>query len=119
MKERVADDLSGLPMHGLHTASLTWWGTLAFMLIEGTGFALALAVYLYLMSIAPTWPLEMLSIFTFESVEGGKTTFTVRWSPHNATEEERKTFDAGHASMNQGWSGTMDQLEAYLAKANA
>jgi cytochrome c oxidase subunit III len=58
MKERVVDDLSDLPIHGLHTASLTFWGTLAFMLIEGTGFALALAVYLYLMSIAPTWPLD-------------------------------------------------------------
>ena len=66
--------------------------------------------------MAPTWPLEMLSVFTFEEQPGGKTKFTVRWSPHNATEEERKTFDAGHASMNQGWSGTMDQLEAYLAK---
>ena len=30
-----------------------------------------------------------------------------------------KTFDAGHASMNQGWSGTMEQLEAYLAKAKS
>ena len=40
------------------TASPTWWGTLAFMLIEGTGFALAIAVYLYLMSLAPTWPID-------------------------------------------------------------
>jgi len=69
--------------------------------------------------MAPTWPLEMLSVFTFEVQPGGKTKFTVRWSPHNATEEERKTFDAGHASMNQGWSGTMDKLEAYLATAKA
>ena len=30
----------------------------AFMLIEGTGFALALAVYLYLMSLAATWPID-------------------------------------------------------------
>jgi uncharacterized protein YndB with AHSA1/START domain len=67
--------------------------------------------------MAPSWPLEMLSTFTFEDVPGGKTKFTVRWAPHNATEEERKTFDAGHASMTQGWSGTMEQLEAYLAKA--
>jgi uncharacterized protein YndB with AHSA1/START domain len=67
--------------------------------------------------MAPNWPIEMLSIFTFEDVGGGKTKFTVRWAPHNATEEERKTFDAGHASMTQGWSGTMEQLEAYLAKA--
>jgi heme/copper-type cytochrome/quinol oxidase subunit 3 len=31
---------------------------MAFMLIEGTGFALVLAVYLYLMSLAPTWPID-------------------------------------------------------------
>jgi uncharacterized protein YndB with AHSA1/START domain len=66
--------------------------------------------------MAPTWPLEMLSTFTFEE-QGDKTKFTVRWAPHNPTEEERKTFDAGHASMTQGWGGTMEQLEAYLAKA--
>ena len=67
--------------------------------------------------LAPTWPLQMLSTFTFDEEPGGKTKFTVRWSPHDATEEERKTFDAGHASMTGGWSGTMDQLEAYMAKA--
>ena len=67
--------------------------------------------------MAPTWPLELYTVFTFEELPGGKTKFTVRWTPHNPTEEERKTFDAGHASMNQGWSGTMDQLEAYLDRA--
>jgi uncharacterized protein YndB with AHSA1/START domain len=69
--------------------------------------------------MAPTWPLEMFSVFSFEEQPGGKTKFTVRWSPHNATEEERKTFEAGRAGMNQGWSGTLEQLEAYLAKAKA
>lgn len=58
MTERVVLDVSKLPMHGLGTASLSWWGTLAFMLIEGTGFALAIATYLYLESLAPIWPLE-------------------------------------------------------------
>ena len=67
--------------------------------------------------MAPTWPIEMLSIYTFEEQPGGKTKFTVRWSPYNATDEERRTFDAGHDSMTMGWSGTMDQLEGYLAKA--
>lgn len=66
--------------------------------------------------MAPTWPAEMLSVFTLEELPGGKTKFTVTWSPHNATEEERKTFDAGHQSMNGGWSGTFEVLEAYLAK---
>jgi cytochrome c oxidase subunit 3 len=56
-RPRVVADLSQLPMHGMGSASLTWWGTLGFMLIEGSGFALVLAVYLYLASIAPEWPL--------------------------------------------------------------
>ena len=59
----------------------------------------------------------MLSIFTFEDAPGGKTKFTVRWSPYEATPEEQATFDAGHASMTGGWSGTFDQLEAYLKTA--
>ncbi|ACI58432.1 heme/copper-type cytochrome/quinol oxidase, subunit 3 [Rhizobium leguminosarum bv. trifolii WSM597] len=58
MKERIALDLSKLPLHGTGNASLTFWGTSAFMLIEGTGFALAIAVYFYLMSLAPRWPIE-------------------------------------------------------------
>jgi cytochrome c oxidase subunit 3 len=58
VKERVVADLSRLPLHGMGSASMTWWGTLAFMLIEGTGFALAIAVYLYLMSVAATWPID-------------------------------------------------------------
>ena len=65
--------------------------------------------------MAPTWPLEMLSTFTFEDEPGGKTKFTIRWSPLNSTEEERNTFDAGFDSMRMGWGGTMEQLEAYLA----
>jgi cytochrome c oxidase subunit 3 len=58
MKPRVVIDLGDLPLHGLGGASLTWWGTLAFMLIEGTGFALLIAVYLYLASLASGWPLS-------------------------------------------------------------
>ena len=65
---------------------------------------------------APNWPLELLSVFTFEDQPGGKTKFTIRWTPHNAAAEEQKTFDDGNASMTQGWGGTLDQLEAYMAK---
>jgi uncharacterized protein YndB with AHSA1/START domain len=65
--------------------------------------------------LVPTWPLEMLSTFTFGDL-GGKSRFTVRWSPHKATDEEREVFnsDAMRISMTQGWGGTLDQLEAYL-----
>src|SRR5262249_8076900 len=66
--------------------------------------------------MSPTWPLEMLSTSTFAD-EAGKTALTIRWAPINATEEERRTFDAGHEGMTQGFTGTFDQLAAYLAKA--
>lgn len=67
--------------------------------------------------LAPQWPLQMLSIFTFEDAPGGKTRFTVHWSPYEATAEEQAVFDAGHDSMTMGWSGTLERLEAYLPKA--
>ncbi len=67
--------------------------------------------------MSPTWPLEMLSTFTFEELPGGKTKFTIRWSALNAADEEQKTFDSSHDSMRQGWGGTLDQLGAYLAGA--
>jgi uncharacterized protein YndB with AHSA1/START domain len=67
--------------------------------------------------LSPTWPLEMLSTFTFDDLGDGKTRFTIRWSPYKASTEEQKTFDAGHDSMTQGWGGTIQQLEAYLATA--
>ena len=60
MKTSTALDLKELPPHGLGTASLSRWGTLAFMLIESTGFALSIVVYLYLMSLASDWPLDAL-----------------------------------------------------------
>jgi cytochrome c oxidase subunit 3 len=58
VRQPVVVNLSQLPSNGTGSASLTWWGTLAFMLIEGTGFALMISVYLYLGSLAPEWPLR-------------------------------------------------------------
>ena len=63
-----------------------------------------------------TWPLEMLSTITFAEA-GGRTTLTIRWVPLAATEPEIATFEAGRDSMQQGWTGTLDQLARHLAKA--
>jgi uncharacterized protein YndB with AHSA1/START domain len=67
--------------------------------------------------LAPSWPVQMLSTFAFAEAGPGKTTFRVTWMPLNPTPEERATFDGGHDSMKQGWTGTMEQLAAYLATA--
>lgn len=66
----------------------------------------------------PDWPLETLSIATFveHAGIGHGTVVTLEWSALNATAAERKAFAEGHASMKEGWSGTFDQLESYLAK---
>lgn len=63
-----------------------------------------------------SWPLELMTVFSFEEA-GGKTRFSVNWTPHNATADEQHTFDSNHDSMNQGWGGTLDQLAAYLLSA--
>jgi uncharacterized protein YndB with AHSA1/START domain len=65
---------------------------------------------------SPTWPLEVLNTMTL-SKQDGKTTMTISGYPINATEEERTTYEAGRGSMKQGFKGTLDQLEVYLAKA--
>jgi cytochrome c oxidase subunit III len=54
----IVGDLSTLPKSATGAAHLVWWGNIGFMLIEGTGFALVIAVYLYLMSRASTWPID-------------------------------------------------------------
>jgi uncharacterized protein YndB with AHSA1/START domain len=64
----------------------------------------------------PNWPLETLSTVLFEE-QGATTKIIVKWVPHSATEIERKTFEDGSQSMQQGWTGTFDQLAEYLAKA--
>jgi uncharacterized protein YndB with AHSA1/START domain len=59
------------------------------------------------------WPLEWLTTITFTE-EGGTTTMHMRSIPVNASEEERKTWERGHASMRGGWGGTFQQLDSYL-----
>jgi len=65
--------------------------------------------------MSPEWPLEMLNTATFTE-EGGKTTLTFRSVAINATALERKIFEDGFKSMEGGYTGTLDQLAAYLAK---
>lgn len=67
--------------------------------------------------LSATWPLELLTSVTFEEQPGGKTKVTLVWSPLNATDEERQTFDAAHDSMRGGWGGTFERLETYLTGA--
>jgi uncharacterized protein YndB with AHSA1/START domain len=66
--------------------------------------------------MSATWPLEVLNKLTLTEHDG-KTTLTLRGGPINATAEERATFEGARESIKGGFGGTLDQLEAYLAKA--
>jgi uncharacterized protein YndB with AHSA1/START domain len=65
-------------------------------------------------SSTSAFPLEILNRITFTEDEG-KTTLTLRSKPVDATEEELQFFNSMHESMQQGFGGTFDQLDNYLA----
>ena len=65
--------------------------------------------------MSPDWPREMLSTVTFAEQRGG-TLVTVRWTPLNATDLERRTFEGGRDGMKQGWGGTFEQFADYLKR---
>ena len=56
LKPRFTRDLAGLPTHAFGHRALTWWGVIAFFLIEGTAFVMVLASYFFLMNQEQLWP---------------------------------------------------------------
>ena len=64
------------------------------------------------------FPLEILNIVTLEE-QNGKTLLTLRGGPINETAEQRAVYEGMFDSMRQGFGGTWDQLEAYLATEHA
>lgn len=61
-----------------------------------------------------TWPLQVHNTMTLEE-RGDKTAMTITGYPHDASDEERRFFEGFFHSLEKGFGGTMDQLEAYLA----
>lgn len=57
MSARPVIDVSALPTYTFGHRSPVWWGAVGFMLIEGIGFAMAIAIYLYLLQANRQWPI--------------------------------------------------------------
>ena len=55
---RFTDDLADLPTTKFGSSSLTWWGIIWFMIIEGAAFGLTFAAYFFLMGHEQGWPPE-------------------------------------------------------------
>ena len=64
---------------------------------------------------AEDFPLEILNVLTLAELHG-TTTLTLRGSPLNASEAEKKRYAAMKPSMNAGFNATYNHLERYLAQ---
>lgn len=58
MKYRIIQSIELLPHHAYGHRMTAWWGTLAFIALEGAGLAMAAAAYLYLAWQNTDWPLS-------------------------------------------------------------
>ena len=64
------------------------------------------------------FPNEILNTWTLTE-QDGKTTITLRGEPINGTEEERASYRNLFSSMEQGFGGTFNQLDAHLKNIQA
>lgn len=68
--------------------------------------------------MAPLWPETMLTIVELTAEGPDSTRVTVTWEPCGAfTPEELEIFIQNRSGMTQGWTGSFDKLEEYLAKS--
>lgn len=65
---------------------------------------------------APTWPETMLTTVTLAEEGPHQTRVTVAWEVYGkATRDEVDAFVKAKAGMTQGWTGSFDKLDDYLA----
>jgi len=62
---------------------------------------------------AANFPLEVLNTVEF-SEKDGKTTLAMTGTPFNASDADKAFFESMFPSMNQGFTGSLNQLEDYL-----
>ena len=66
--------------------------------------------------MAPTWPKEMLTVMEFIPEGPKQTKLKISWIYSGIDKAEAATFHAAHEGMKGGWTGSLDTLQAYLAK---
>lgn len=63
--------------------------------------------------LAEAWPLEVLTTLIFTE-QDGRSSIAMQAIPIDASEVELQTFAGALDGMANGWSGTLEQLEAFL-----
>jgi uncharacterized protein YndB with AHSA1/START domain len=64
--------------------------------------------------MAPTWPMEMVTVMDFIAEGEAQTRLKVSWIYAGVDDSEGETFRAAHAGMSGGWTGTLDGLYAHV-----
>jgi uncharacterized protein YndB with AHSA1/START domain len=109
----------GVYHYGIRGNGIDMWGKWTFKEIDAPGTLVFINAFsdkdggLGRHPLSPTWPAQLITTVLFADF-GPKTLITLQWLPYDASDVERQTFTAGMASMNQGWSGTFERLDAYL-----
>jgi uncharacterized protein YndB with AHSA1/START domain len=66
--------------------------------------------------MAPTWPETMLTVVKLTEEGPDRTRVTITWEPYGPTTlAELEMFIKSKGGMTQGWTGSFDKLEDYLA----
>lgn len=97
-----------------------WWGRMAFRELSPTDRLAWINSFsdpdggVTRAPFLPDFPAEVHILVTLDEVEGG-THLTLRARPINADAAGIAAFDGLRPSMDQGYGGTLDQLEAHLA----
>lgn len=63
-----------------------------------------------------TWPLKIKNTLTLTATPDGSTALRLVGTPLEPTPEETATFGGAIPMVQQGFKGTLDQLEAFLSK---
>jgi uncharacterized protein YndB with AHSA1/START domain len=66
--------------------------------------------------LSETWPLKVETTFLLADAESGGAELTLRVRPFEASAEEIATFAGALDAQENGWAGTFEQLDAYLAR---
>lgn len=112
----------GVFHYGMKTESQTMWGRFVYGEVEAPHrleFVNSFSDEAGGVTRAPfraDWPLEIHNVLTLTQ-EDGKTRLHLEGAPINATDEEERAFDEMRPSLDQGFSGTFEQLEAYLRRS--
>ncbi len=93
-----------------------WWGPRGFTITNAQSFCDE-NEKITRPPMAPTWPEVMKTTVTLAAEGPDKTRVTIKWEViGDTTPSERETFNKAKLGMSQGWGGSFDKLEEYLAK---